>query len=129
MAGKRIRTVRILLVDDDSLLRRLARAYAVEAGCDDVVEAGDGAEAVQAIREQPFDLVVIDYVMPHLNGVRALAEILAVRPETRVVAWTSMLDPAIEQAFLDAGAARRIAKLDTDALREELAGAAHARVA
>jgi CheY-like chemotaxis protein len=127
--GKRRRTVSILLVEDDILLRRLVRVYADEHGCDDLVEAADGVEAMRAIRERPFDLVVLDYHMPRMNGLTTLNQLLAVRPETRVVAWTSMVDPAIEQAFLDAGAVRRIAKMDTDALREELAIAAQARVA
>jgi DNA-binding response OmpR family regulator len=64
---------RILLVEDDAMARGFFRALLVEAG-HDVVEAGDGAEAVRLFRQGGVDLVVTDIYMPKMNGLDAILE-------------------------------------------------------
>lgn len=113
----------VLLIDDDTGVRTLARIYAEAAGCDDVVEVEDGPSAVREVDARPFDLAVVDYHMPGMTGLETLAALLERQPGLRVVAWTSVLNPAVEEAFLAGGAARHIPKLDTAALREELEAA------
>ena len=58
---------RILLVDDEASLRMLLRRYLERDGYL-VVEAVDGADALQRLAEQPFDLAVIDVMMPKVDG-------------------------------------------------------------
>jgi CheY-like chemotaxis protein len=62
---------RILIVEDDRFLRRACRARLEQQGYD-IVTAQDGEEAVAAVREQIPDLVLLDLLMPRLNGVEVL---------------------------------------------------------
>lgn len=64
----------ILVVDDEEMIRRLIAKYAVYEG-HKVTEAGDGMEAVRLCREGEFDILVIDIMMPELDGFSACREI------------------------------------------------------
>lgn len=65
---------KLLIVDDEEMIRRLISKYAVYEG-HTVTEAGDGMEAVRLCREGDFDLMVIDIMMPELDGFSACREI------------------------------------------------------
>lgn len=64
----------ILIVDDEEMIRRLIAKYAVYEG-HTVTEAGDGMEAVRLCRENRFDIMIIDIMMPELDGFSACREI------------------------------------------------------
>ncbi|WP_128426247.1 response regulator transcription factor [Gudongella oleilytica] len=65
---------RLLIVDDESKIREVLREYAeFEGHC--VTEAADGMEAVRLCRENDFDLVIMDIMMPKLDGYSAVKEI------------------------------------------------------
>lgn len=64
----------ILVVDDEEMIRRLIVKYAEFEG-HHVTEAGDGMEAVKLCREQKFDIMIIDIMMPELDGFSACREI------------------------------------------------------
>jgi len=64
----------ILIVDDEEMIRRLIAKYAVFEG-HTITEAGDGMEAVQLCREGQFDIMIIDIMMPELDGFSACREI------------------------------------------------------
>jgi CheY-like chemotaxis protein len=66
----------ILVVEDDEDLRRLFRTALILAGFD-VLEAGDGLEALLRIDQSPPDLVVLDIVLPRLSGIAVQQEIAA----------------------------------------------------
>lgn len=65
---------RILVADDEELIRRLVSKYAVFEG-HSVTEAADGMEAVTLCRENEFDIVILDIMMPELDGFSACREI------------------------------------------------------
>lgn len=65
---------KLLIVDDEENIRRLISKYAVFEG-HAVVEAADGMQAVQMCRDQTFDLVICDIMMPELDGFSACREI------------------------------------------------------
>jgi two-component system OmpR family response regulator len=67
-------TARILLVDDDPHLREML-GYALRKEGYEVREAGDGAEALRRFAEQPVDLVVLDIMMPELDGLEVCRQI------------------------------------------------------
>ena len=64
----------LLVVDDESRIRELIRKYAVFEGYE-VVEASNGMEAVDLCRSRNFDLVIMDVMMPELDGFSACREI------------------------------------------------------
>ncbi len=64
----------ILIVDDEANIRSMIRKYAAFEGYD-VVEATNGMEAVTMCREQAFDLIIMDVMMPELDGFSACREI------------------------------------------------------
>ncbi|MBQ8556304.1 MAG: response regulator transcription factor [Clostridia bacterium] len=64
----------ILIVDDEARIRELIRKYAIFEGYT-VVEAANGMEAIDKCREQHFDLIIMDVMMPELDGFSACREI------------------------------------------------------
>ena len=70
---------RILMVDDEAKIRAVVKEYATFEGYE-VVEAGDGMEAVEKVREdQNFDCVIMDIMMPKLDGYSACKEIKKIK--------------------------------------------------
>lgn len=65
---------RLLIVDDDSRLRKLVRTYA-ELDDFECAEAGDGLEALDLLRKNSFDMMVLDVMMPGLDGFETLERV------------------------------------------------------
>lgn len=66
--------MKILIVDDEELIRSVIREYAVIEGYQ-VVEASNGLEAIDACKNDTFDLIIMDIMMPKLDGYQAVKEI------------------------------------------------------
>jgi len=64
----------VLVVDDEPMVREVASTYLVREGFD-VSEAADGAAALERIRSEQFDLVVLDVMLPEIDGFTVLARI------------------------------------------------------
>lgn len=111
---RRLRTehkLKILIVDDHPMLREaLHRALDGEEDMEIVAEAGDGEEAVKLTSELKPDLVIMDIVMPKLNGIGATKKIKEVIPNTAVLILTAYNDEEYILGLLDAGAAGYILK-------------------
>ena len=99
----------ILVVDDEKAHRLMLRAHLEDAGFT-VLEAADGEKAMEAVTGQPVDLVLMDVVMPRLDGLAALTKIKALRPDLPVMMMTAF--GSIESAVtaLKAGAEDYITK-------------------
>ena len=83
---------KILIADDNILIRRgLHRLLQTHKEWEVCGEACDGREAVQKSRELKPDVVVLDFLMPGLNGIEAAKEIAGVCPETPILLWTMYL--------------------------------------
>ncbi len=65
---------RILVVDDEKMIRNVVREYAEFEG-DQVSEAADGMEAVEMCRKNDYDIIIMDVMMPRLDGFSACKEI------------------------------------------------------
>lgn len=76
---------RILLVDDNETFRASVRAVLEHAGYD-VVEAGNGREALHKYSECPADLIITDMVMPGMNGMETMLELWRDFPQARFIA-------------------------------------------
>jgi PAS domain S-box-containing protein len=84
---------RVLIVDDDSAVREITAALLTELGCI-VVEAGSGSAALDLVERDPdpFDLAVVDFAMPGMNGAETAREITARRPGLPVLFVTGYAD-------------------------------------
>jgi len=97
--------IRVLLVDDHPVVRQGLRALlSTQEGIDVVGEAGDGEAAVAAAERLSPDVVLMDVVMPGMDGVEALRAICERRPQSRVVMLTSYADDRRAMEAVDAGA-------------------------
>jgi len=114
----------VLLVDDHAVVREGLRTFLeLQDGIDVVGEAADGNEAVcEALRLDP-DVVLMDLVMPELDGVGAMRRLRDVAPRSRVIVLTSFLDEERLLPAIQAGAAGYLLK---NAQPAELARAIHA---
>ncbi|MFR7759751.1 MAG: response regulator transcription factor [Peptoniphilus grossensis] len=69
---------KILVVDDEKRIREVIRTYAEFEG-HEVVEARDGLEAIDKVREEDFDVIVMDIMMPKLDGFSSYKEIKKIK--------------------------------------------------
>ncbi|MEA2113983.1 MAG: sigma-54 dependent transcriptional regulator [Thermodesulfobacteriota bacterium] len=113
-------TVKILVVDDEQVHRYMLCTMLTQWGWS-CREADDGVTAVEAVRQGPFDAVLMDVRMTNMDGMEALREIHAVNPAIPVVIMTafSSVDSAVEA--IKQGAHDYLTKpLDFDRLRETM---------
>jgi DNA-binding NarL/FixJ family response regulator len=103
--------IRILLVDDHSVVREGLRAFLeLQDELEVVGEAGDGEEAIDAAQRLAPDVILMDLVMPKLDGVGAMRELRTRAPESRVIVLTSFLDDDRLLPAIRAGAAGYLLK-------------------
>jgi DNA-binding NarL/FixJ family response regulator len=97
--------IRILIVDDHTVVRRGLRGFFdVSDDIEVVGEATDGAQGVALSAQLVPDVVLMDLVMPVMDGPAAIAAIRAAQPEVEVVAMTSFIEEEKVTAALEAGA-------------------------
>jgi DNA-binding NarL/FixJ family response regulator len=102
---------RILVVDDHTLFREgLAALLEAAPGIQVVGEAGNGVEALALAQKQQPDVILMDIMMPELNGIQATRRILQVRPETGIIMLTMLEDDDSLFAAMCAGARGYILK-------------------
>ncbi len=90
-------TERILLADDDPAIRMLLRAVLAFRGYK-IVEASNGEEAIKLFPERgPFDLVILDLIMPKMDGQKALDGIRALQPGIRAIALSGLPSREMEK--------------------------------
>jgi NarL family two-component system response regulator LiaR len=98
-------TIRVMIVDDHDVVRRgLAIFLQAFDHLQLVAEAVNGAEAVQLCGEIHPDVVLMDLMMPEMDGITATRLIRQRYPETRVIALTSYRDDETVAAVAQAGA-------------------------
>ena len=103
--------IRVLIVDDHGVVREGLRAFLeLQAGIEVIAEAADGRQALTQAELHHPDVVLMDLVMPRLDGVEAMRELRRRLPEIRVVALTSFLDDERLLPAIQAGAAGYLLK-------------------
>lgn len=124
------RTIRVLLVDDHTVVRQgLRMVMTLEDDLEVVGEAANGREAVGAAADLAPDVVLMDLLMPVMNGVDAIRAIKDRHPEIEVVALTSVLEDRLVIDAVEAGAAGYLLKeTGPDALFEAIRAAARGEV-
>ena len=107
--------VKILIVDDEPSHRLMLSAH-LKSGYD-ICEAADGLQAVEAVKKQFFDLVLMDIRMPGMDGLEALRQIKAISPGIAVFIMTAFQSVETAREALRQGASDYIVKpVDTEEL-------------
>ncbi|PWN51763.1 hypothetical protein IE53DRAFT_37502 [Violaceomyces palustris] len=93
---------RVLLVDDDAVCRRLSSKFLQVFGCS-IDYAVDGVTAVNKMNLEKYDLVLMDIVMPNLDGVSATSLIRQFDPKTPIISMTSNSGPTELMNYISSG--------------------------
>jgi NarL family two-component system response regulator LiaR len=122
--------IRVLIVDDHAIVRRGLRGLLEIVGDIDVVgDAADGEQAVRLADARSVDVILMDLVMPVMDGITAIRAIKTQHPETEIVALTSFIEEAKVVAALEAGAAGYLLKdADERTVIEAIRAAHHGEV-
>lgn len=114
-------TIKLIIVDDHAVVRSgLSKFLKVNKDFQLVAEASDGKEAVQMVSLHKPDVVLMDLMMPEVDGVAATREIHQKYPKVKVIALTSFSEQNMVQGALQAGA---IGYLQKNVTASELANA------
>jgi DNA-binding NarL/FixJ family response regulator len=122
--------IRIVLADDHSVVRQGLRLFLkFDPELEVVGEASDGAEALQLAHELHPDVVLMDLLMPGMDGITATAAIRREVPDTEVLALTSVLEDALVVGAVRAGAIGYLLKdTEGEALCQAIKAAAAGQV-
>jgi len=122
--------IRVLITDDHSVVRQGLRMFlSLDDELDIVGEAENGAEAVRMAHALHPDVVLMDLLMPVMDGITAIGEIRRELPDVEVLALTSVLEDASVVAAVRAGAIGYLLKnTEADELRRAIRAAAAGQV-
>ena len=113
--------MKILLVEDNAEMRRLLKSM-IEKIADEIIEAGEGTEAVELYRAKLPDWVLMDIFMKPGDGLTAAREIKSVDSEARIIFVSSHTDKRTRQEAHEAGGAAFFGKDNLLSLVEFLRG-------
>jgi len=123
-------TIRILLVDDHSVVRQGLRMFlALEPELEVVGEAANGAEGIEQVRKLQPDIVLMDLVMPVMDGIAAIQQLRKEFPNVEIIALTSVLEDEKVISAVRAGAIGYLLKdTQADELCKAIKAAANGQV-
>jgi CheY-like chemotaxis protein len=106
----------VLVVEDNRWGRKIISDTLRRDGYE-VVEASDGAQAIELLEHRGFDLIVTDFVMPNLDGLKLVDHVHRIYPQTRIIFMSGYLAPESGKKILE-GIAEFLQKpFDFDVLR------------
>lgn len=101
---------RILVVDDEELLRKMVRNILVRVGYGSVKCAADGNSALEKLSKRRFDILITDIRMPDMSGLELLVKVRELYPDLDVVVMTGFGDLHTPEEAKNLGAAEYITK-------------------
>ena len=108
--------VRVLLVDDSSVLRRALRTLLEDHACQVCGEAANGKEALAKLSTVSPDLVVLDYQMPVMNGLEVATEMRKQAPDIPILMISTFLTPQLSESAQKVGVRGACSKENIDCL-------------
>lgn len=106
-----------LLVDDEPHIRKFISLLLRQLGTPTIIEAGNGADAVERYKSEKPDIVLMDVNMPVMDGIGALRGIMAHDPEAVVIMLTSLTSRSLISQAAELGASNYIRK---DTTKDEI---------
>lgn len=102
--------VKLMIVDDSSIIRKLIQNYLNEYQIEIVGEAGDGKSAVELFRELRPEIVTMDIVMPEMDGLSVIDEIRKIDPTVKIMVVTALSDKSTGIEAMKRGAKSYVVK-------------------
>lgn len=102
--------IKVAIVDDARFMRLVLRRILTQAGYEIVGEARDGIEAVELYAEKRPDVMTLDIVMPRLNGIQAVKQIMEFDPTAKIIMVTALGQEAFVLDAIKSGAREFIIK-------------------
>ncbi|MFO1481270.1 MAG: response regulator [Turneriella sp.] len=102
--------MKILIADDSMMVRRILEKFAQKLNLEIVGTAGNGKEAVRLFGELKPDLVSLDITMPEMDGLSAMKQILAIKPDAKVVIISAVNSKDMIVQALNGGAKAYVVK-------------------
>lgn len=93
----------IVIIDDAPFIREAIRSIAEAKGMRVLAEASDGKEALRILAQLEPDVVIMDLVMPNMNGIAAVKEILELKPHLKILACSTESQKGMILKAIEAG--------------------------
>lgn len=111
--------MRLLIVDDSSVVRLAIQRDLDSGDITEVDQAGDGEEAVRLYQEKLHDVITLDITMPRMDGLTCLENLLKINPEAKILIISALRDQATALIALKRGARGFLCKpMNPEELRE-----------
>jgi two-component system, chemotaxis family, chemotaxis protein CheY len=113
--------MKVLVVDDSGVMRKIIIRSLNAVGVTDTVEAGDGAEGFKLFQEDSFDMVLTDWNMPVRNGLELVTDIRGTGAQVPIIMVTTEAQKSQVIAAIQAGVTDYLTKpFEADDLRAKL---------
>ncbi|MEP4095248.1 response regulator [Reichenbachiella sp.] len=96
--------MKLLIVDDSSVMRRTIEKHLQNYDLDIVGTAKNGKEAIEMFKKEMPEVVTMDITMPEMDGITCLENMVAIKPDTRIMMITALSDKYTGLQALDKGA-------------------------
>ena len=113
-------TLRVVVADDEPDVRLLLRMQLEGAGIDVVGEAADGEEVLKSCSESNPDAIILDLLMPRLNGFEVIPLLQRDHPEVRIIAYTAVAGDFVRDEMRRLGIPLLLKSGDPDPLLKAL---------
>ena len=112
--GNGKRALKLLIVDDSSIMRRRIERSQQFKELELVGTAGDGVQALELFRRTDPDLVTMDLTMPQMDGIECISRLVALKPAVRILVISALADKATAIEAMEKGANGFLHKPFTD---------------
>ena len=100
----------VMIIDDSLFMRNIMRGFMRDRGHSVVAEAASGIEALKKLHEVDPDIIVLDIILPDINGIDLLESSLKTSPRAKVVVCSSLGQESVISKALESGASAFLQK-------------------